>query len=442
MLRGLLDKVEPYFHKGGPLEKLYPLYEANDTFLYTPDEVAKGQTHVRDAIDTKRMMSMVIVALIPCIFMAMYNTGYQAQKIIAGQGSAFEIPESIWGSWRYSLMSALGIGYNADPGGFLSFGSMFRCMFHGSLYFIPVYGVCMFVGGHCEVLFSVVRKHEINEGFLVTGMLFPLTLPPDIPLWQVAVGIAFGVIVGKEIFGGTGKNFLNPALTARAFLYFAYPKQISGNSVWTSVDGLTGATALGAIADAKPDAAILAEKGDKVYPTVSEVVTGIEGKYEKADVMLDFSWWDSFIGNIHGSMGETSTLACLIGAAILILSRIGSWRIMAGVAIGVASFSSLLCIIPMPETVYNITPQWHFVIGGLAFGAVFMATDPVSASMTRKGKWIYGFLIGFMTVLVRTVNPAFPEGIMLAILFGNVMAPLIDYFVLESNIKRRLARDV
>ena len=442
MLRGLLDKVEPYFHKGGPLEKLYPLYEANDTFLYTPDEVAKGQTHVRDAIDTKRMMSMVIVALIPCIFMAMYNTGYQAQKIIAGQGSAFEIPESIWGSWRYSLMSALGIGYNADPGGFLSFGSMFRCMFHGSLYFIPVYGVCMFVGGHCEVLFSVVRKHEINEGFLVTGMLFPLTLPPDIPLWQVAVGIAFGVIVGKEIFGGTGKNFLNPALTARAFLYFAYPKQISGNSVWTSVDGLTGATALGAIADAKPDVAILAERGDKVYPTVSEVVTGIEGKYEKADVMLDFSWWDSFIGNIHGSMGETSTLACLIGAAILILSRIGSWRIMAGVAIGVASFSSLLCIIPMPETVYNITPQWHFVIGGLAFGAVFMATDPVSASMTRKGKWIYGFLIGFMTVLVRTVNPAFPEGIMLAILFGNVMAPLIDYFVLESNIKRRLARDV
>ena len=266
---------------------------------------------------------------------------------------------------------------SADPGGFLSFGSMFRCMFHGSLYFIPVYGVCMFVGGHCEVLFSVIRKHEINEGFLVTGMLFPLTLPPDIPLWQVAVGIAFGVIVGKEIFGGTGKNFLNPALTARAFLYFAYPKQISGNSVWTSVDGLTGATALGAIADAKPDAAILAEKGDKVYPTVSEVVTGIEGKYEKADVMLDFSWWDSFIGNIHGSMGETSTLACLIGAAILILSRIGSWRIMAGVAIGVASLSSLLCIIPMPETGYNITPQWHFVIGGLVFGAVVRATDPV-----------------------------------------------------------------
>ena len=253
MLRGLLDKVEPFFHKGGPLEKLYPLYEANDTFLYTPDEVAKGQTHVRDAIDTKRMMTMVIVALLPCIFMAMYNTGYQAQKIIAAQGSAFEIPESFWGSWRYSLMSALGVGYNEDPGAFLSFGSMMRCILHGALYFIPVYGVCMFVGGHCEVLFSVIRKHEINEGFLVTGMLFPLTLPPDIPLWQVAIGIAFGVIVGKEIFGGTGKNFLNPALTARAFLYFAYPKQISGNAVWTSVDGMTGATALGAIADAKPE---------------------------------------------------------------------------------------------------------------------------------------------------------------------------------------------
>ena len=439
MLRGLLDKVEPFFHKGGPLEKLYPLYEANDTFLYTPDEVAKGQTHVRDAIDTKRMMTMVIVALLPCIFMAMYNTGYQAQKIIAAQGSAFEIPESFWGSWRYSLMSALGVGYNEDPGSFLSFVSMMRCILHGALYFIPVYGVCIFVGGHCEVLFSVIRKHEINEGFLVTGMLFPLTLPPDIPLWQVAIGIAFGVIVGKEIFGGTGKNFLNPALTARAFLYFAYPKQISGNGVWTSVDGMTGATALGAIADPKPE---LNEAGDKVYPVVNEVVTNIQGKYEKADVLLDFSWWDSFIGNIHGSMGETSTLACLIGAVILILSRIGSWRIMAGVVIGMVGFSSLLGALQLPETVYNIGPQWHLVIGGFAFGTVFMATDPVSASMTRKGKWIYGGLIGFMTVLVRSLNPAFPEGIMLAILFGNVMAPLIDYFVMKSNIKRRVARDV
>ena len=247
------------------------------------------------------------------------------------------------------------------------------------------------------------------------------------------------MIVGKEISGGTGKNFLNPALTARAFLYFAYPKQISGNAVWTSVDGMTGATALGAIADAKPE---LTEAGDKVYPVVNEVVTNIQGKYEKADVLLDFSWWDSFIGNIHGSMGETSTLACLIGAVILILSRIGSWRIMAGVVIGMVGFSSLLGALPLPETVYNIGPQWHLVIGGFAFGTVFMATDPVSASMTRKGKWIYGGLIGFMTVLVRSLNPAFPEGIMLAILFGNVMAPLIDYFVMDSNIKRRVARDV
>lgn len=437
MLRGLLDKIEPLFHKGGPLEKLYPLYEANDTFLYTPDEVAKGNTHVRDAIDTKRMMSMVIVALIPCIFMAMYNTGFQAQKIIASQGSNFEMPESFWDSWRYGLMGGLGITYTQDPGEFLSLSSMFGCLFHGALYFIPVYGVCMFVGGHCEVLFSVIRKHEINEGFLVTGMLFPLTLPPDIPLWQVAIGIAFGVIVGKEIFGGTGKNFLNPALTARAFLYFAYPKQISGDAVWTSVDGLAGATALGAIAG---EVGTENADGDLVFPTVTEVVGDLSGKYADQAVDIGSTWWDCFIGNIHGSMGETSTLACLIGAAILILSRIGSWRIMAGVTIGMAAFSSLLCLVPKADTIYNITPMWHLVIGGFAFGTVFMATDPVSASMTRTGKWIYGFLIGFMTVLVRTVNPAFPEGIMLAILFGNVMAPLIDHYVLQANIKRRVAR--
>lgn len=444
MLRGLLDKIEPFFHKGGPLEKLYPLYEANDTFLYTPDEVAKGQTHVRDAIDTKRMMTMVIVALLPCIFMAMYNTGYQAQKIIAAQGSAFEIPESFWGSWRYGLMGGLGIGYQNDPGDFMSMGSMIRCLFHGALYFLPVYVVCMVVGGHCELLFSVVRKHEINEGFLVTGMLFPLTLPPDIPLWQVAIGIAFGVIVGKEIFGGTGKNFLNPALTARAFLYFAYPKAISGDAVWTSlpspggaVDAYTGATSLGAIAAAE---GTLNDAGEKVFPSVTEVVGGMTGKYGDTSVEIGSSWWDCFFGNMHGSMGETSAIACLIGAAILILTRIGSWRIMAGVVLGMVAFSSILCWIPKAETIYNITPMWHLVLGGFAFGTVFMATDPVSASMTRTGKWFYGGLIGFMTVLVRTVNPAFPEGIMLAILFGNVMAPLIDHFVLQANIKRRVAR--
>ena len=419
MLRKMLDKVEPLFHKGGRLEKLYPLYEANDTFLYTPGEVAHGSTHVRDAIDLKRMMSMVIVALLPCIFMAMYNTGFQAQKIFAnGQAvpSSDTFFDAIWsGTWRFDLMNAIGLNYTSDPGTFLSPLTMFRCVFHGALYFIPVYAVCMIVGGHCELIFSIIRKHEINEGFLVTGMLFPLTLPATIPLWQVAVGIAFGVVVGKEIFGGTGKNFLNPALTARAFLYFAYPTKISGDAVWTAVDGFTGPTILGAVA--APEATSVAASAAN----------------------LDQTWWDFFIGNIHGSMGETSTLACLIGAVILIAAGIGSWRIMSGVLVGMTAFSFFLNAAGT-SAVYDITPWWHLVIGGFAFGTVFMATDPVSASMTQTGRYIYGFLIGVMTVLVRSMNPAFPEGIMLAILFCNVFAPLIDWFVVQANIKRRAAR--
>ena len=431
MLRDLLDKLEPHFHKGGLLEKLYPLYEANDTFLYTPGDVAKGTTHVRDAIDTKRMMTMVIVALLPCIFMAMYNTGYQAQKIIAD--TPLQISESygeaIWtGNWRHDVLATLGYFTEADestytcetPGKFFSFGSMLGCLIHGALYFLPVYLVTMIVGGHCELIFSLIRKHEINEGFLVTGMLFPLTLPPTIPLWQVALGIMFGVVIGKEIFGGTGRNFLNPALTARAFLYFAYPKQISGNGVWTAVDGYTGATSLGLIAET--------ETG-----TTGEIVAGLPTPLEAT------TWLDCFLGNVHGSMGETSALACLMGAAFLIFTRIGSWRIMAGLVIGMTVFSTLFWLL-FDNPVMNILPHWHFVVGGFAFGTVFMATDPVSASMTQQGKWVYGFLIGFITVVVRSVNPAFPEGIMLAILFGNVFAPLIDYFVVQANIKRRMAR--
>jgi len=440
MLRNLLDKVEPLFKPGGRLEKLYPLYEANDTFLYTPGEVTQGSTHVRDAIDTKRMMTMVIVALIPCILMAMYNTGYQAQKLIyAGQA----VPEAegpfsaLWsGSWRFSVLRMFGIINESntclDPGSFLGIGSWFSCLFHGALYFLPVYIVCMVVGGHCELIFSIIRKHEINEGFLVTGMLFPLTLPPTIPLWQVAIGIAFGVVIGKEIFGGTGRNFLNPALTARAFLYFAYPTKISGDAVWTAmgsststmgsaIDGYTGATVLGEVA----------QKGS----------AGISS----AAAVIGSNWWDFFIGNVHGSMGETSVLCCLIGAAVLIASRIGSWRIMAGCLAGMTAFSLLLGILPTADTwgeVSNIMPWWHLVIGGFAFGTVFMATDPVSASMTRTGKYIYGALIGFMTVLVRSINPAFPEGIMLAILFANVFAPVIDWAVVQANVKRRKARYV
>ena len=425
MLRSMLDKVEPLFHKGGPLEKLYPLYEANDTFLYTPGEVANGKTHVRDAIDTKRMMTMVIVALIPCILMAMYNTGFQAQKIFAAGAaevpSGFTIAEGLWsGDWRYSVLEAVNVDVTYNRGSFLSPGSILPCLFHGALYFLPVYIVCMVVGGHCELIFSILRKHEINEGFLVTGMLFPLTLPATIPLWQVAVGIAFGVVVGKEIFGGTGRNFLNPALTARAFLYFAYPTKISGDAVWTAVDGYTAPTILGAAANA---------------------ATGTTAEISQAmTTQAGVTWWDYFIGNIHGSMGETSVLCCLFGAVVLIATRIGSWRIMSGVTIGMVFFSSLLYLIPTEQPVTNLGPLWHLVIGGFAFGTVFMATDPVSAAMTPTGKWVYGFVIGFLTVLVRAINPAFPEGIMLAILFANVFAPLIDYFVVQSNIKRRTAR--
>jgi Na+-transporting NADH:ubiquinone oxidoreductase subunit B len=436
MLRKLLDKVEPLFHKGGRLEKLYPLYEANDTFLYTPGEVTKGGTHVRDAIDTKRMMSMVIVALLPCILMAMYNTGYQAQKIYAAGAevaTSETLTDALWsGNWRADALQWLGVldaDYKcADPGSFLSPSNWFYCIAHGALFFLPVYIVCMVVGGHCELIFSVIRKHEINEGFLVTGMLFPLTLPATIPLWQVAVGIAFGVVVGKEIFGGTGRNFLNPALTARAFLYFAYPTKISGDAVWTatqSVDGYTGATVLGAVAQVTPEPM-----------SVGQIVAS-------GAVAGGTSWWDFFIGNIHGSMGETSLLCILIGAAVLIACGVGSWRIMTGSLIGLTAFSSLLWLVPTFDTwgnASNISPMWHWVIGGYAFGTVFMATDPVSAAMTRKGKWAYGLLIGFMTVLVRSVNPAFPEGIMLAILFANVFAPFIDWCVVQSNIKRRVAR--
>ncbi len=427
MIRKILDRMEPMFHKGGKLEKLYPLYEANDTFLYTPSEVTQGATHVRDSLDLKRMMSIVIVALIPCILMCFYNTGYQAQKIYAADSSLIPTdPEGFSqalrsGTWRMEVLDALGISWKDSPGGFLSLGSMLGCMIHGLLYFLPIYLTTMAVGGLCEVVFSVIRKHEINEGFLVTGMLYPLTLPPDMPLWQVAIGIAFGIVVGKEVFGGTGKNFLNPALTARAFLYFNFAPEISGDRVWTSVDGYSGATALTHIANTKTG-------------ELADVVASMPG------VVAGTSWWDCFIGNNQGSMGETSTLCCLIGAAILIATRIGSWRIMTGMVLGVTALSSLLWALPFELPVYNIPPWWHFVLGGLAFGTVYMATDPVSAAMTDTGKWIYGFLIGVVTVVVRTINPAFPEGVMLAILFGNVFAPLIDWFVIQANIKRRIAR--
>lgn len=412
-LRDAFDSVHPYFAKGGILEKAYPAYEALDTFLFTPGETAKGRTHVRDNIDLKRMMIMVVVALIPVTLFGMWNAGYQANYAIE-QMTAAGIDVDF--DWHHTVHTAIGLGHDSS-----NFVDNFV---YGAIFFIPIYAVCMFVGGHIEMVFSVLRGHEINEGFLVSGLLFPLTLPASIPLWQVALGIAFGVIVAKEVFGGTGRNFLNVALTSRAFLYFAYAGQISGDKVWTAVDGYSGATALGQMANATGSAV-------DSLASVSYVWGGQEA----------ITWTSAFLGTIQGCVGETSALLCLVGAGLLIATGIGSWKIMAGVVVGTAATSLFLNVVGSDtNAMFSVPFYWHLVIGGLAFGLVFMATDPVSASMTEKGKWIYGALIGFMTVLIRVINPAYPEGIMLAILFGNVFAPLIDYFVVQANVRRRVAR--
>ena len=401
-LRSIFDSQARHFGKGGNLEFAYPLYEMVDTFLYTPGTVTKGASHVRDGLDVKRMMTTVVIALLPCVFMAMYNTGYQAHLAISQGAQPME-------TWQTSVAEWLGYGA-WDP------TDVVACIVHGVLYYLPVLIVTFAVGGGCEALFALVRRHEINEGFLVTGMLFPLVLPPTIPLWQVAIGIAFGVIIGKEIFGGTGMNILNPALTARVFLFFAYPAQISGDQVWIAadigVDGLSGATWLAEAAVSGQ--AVLAE--------------GVE-------------WWDAFLGFVPGSMGETSTAACLFGALVLIVSRVGSWRIMLGVAVGSYAATLLLNAVGSETNLLlNVSFEWHFVLGGWAFGAVFMATDPVSAAHSETGRYIYGFLIGVLAILIRVVNPAYPEGMMLAILFMNLFAALIDHFVVQANVKRRRAR--
>lgn len=395
-VRKLLDRLHPYFAKGGPYEKYYALYEMVDTFLYSPSDVTRTSPHVRDAIDLKRVMSYVVVAALPCIFMALWNTGYQANLAMANMGI-----ESVPG-WRGMILDAIGVGH--DP------NSIYANCMHGLLYFLPLYIVTLVAGGLWEVLFAAVRNHEVNEGFLVTSMLFTLTLPPDIPLWMVALGISFGVVIGKEVFGGTGKNFLNPALTGRAFLFFAYPAEMSGDAVWTAVDGFSGATPLGLAALGGVDA-----------------ITG-----------SGISWMQSFLGNIQGSIGATSTLACLIGAVFLIYTRIASFRIIFGVFLGMFLTSGLLNLIGSDTNPMFAMPwYWHLSVGGFAFGMVYMATDPVSAAMTDMGRWLFGLLIGFMTVLIRVVNPAFPEGIMLAILFANIFGPLIDYFVVQLDIARR-----
>lgn len=381
-VRNILDKIKPSFLKGGKLEKFYPAFDAFETFLFVPNHTSTSkETHIRDAIDLKRTMILVVLSLVPCLLFGTWNVGYQHHL-------AFGIRDaSILNNFSFGLLRVLPL-------------------------IIVSYGTGLTV----EFVFAIIRKHTINEGFLVSGMLIPLVMPVDVPLWMVSVSTIFAVIIGKEVFGGTGMNVLNPALTARAFLFFAYPTKMSGNEVWINtttstgqvlVDGFSGATPLG-------DAA--AGFGDKI-PGV----------------------WDSFIGIIPGSVGETSTLACLIGAAILLYTGIGSWRIITSVFAG-GFFMAFIFNLFGLNTLMQLTPVHQLVLGGFAFGAIFMATDPVTASQTNTGKFIYGFLIGLFAIMIRVFNPAYPEGMMLSILFMNVMAPLIDHYIVESNISRRLKR--
>lgn len=388
-LRDRLEKLKPLFEEGGKFHKLYPLYEAADSFLYTSGEPTRRGPHVRDGIDLKRTMMTVVWALLPCTLFGMWNAGRQA-GLAAGQ----------------------------DP-------SLLQAWLAGLAMFLPLYVVTMAVGGGIESVFAAIRKHEINEGFLVTGLLIPLIVPPGLPLWQLALGTAFGVVIGKEVFGGTGMNVLNPALTTRLFLFFAYPAQISGDAVWVAgreawIDGISGATPLAQLYGGAGPAALLAPNGDSL------------------------AWTDAFLGFLPGSFGETSALCCLLGAAVLVLSRIGSWRVMLGCLLGLAGMASLLnlvhALVPATSSYLAVPWYWHAVLGGFAFGTVFMATDPVSAAQTDRGRWLYGVLIGVLTVLVRVLNPAYPEGMMLAIIFMNIFAPVIDHYVVKANVKRRLQR--
>lgn len=395
----LMDKhMAPLFNKGGRFERLYPLYEAGDTFARTPDEVTPGAPHVRDSIDQKRLMMFVIYALVPCIFFGIWNAGNQ-----------------------------FNIANNVED------ATLATDLLRGAAMVLPIIFVSYLVGGLWEVLFAVVRRHEINEGFLVTGMLFPLVLPPTLPLWQVAVGISFGIVIGKEIFGGVGYNVLNPALTGRAFLFFAYPAQISGDMVWVG----TARTAL--------DNSILgtvAENIDGVTQATPLAIAAAAEKGADAVALLNdagFTLWNMTTGTIPGCIGSTSVVAILLGMGFLLMTGIASWRVMASGIVGCVAMGALLNALPLENSFASLPFHYHLVMGGFLFGIVFMATDPVSASATNTGKLIYGFFIGVLTVLIRVANPAYPEGAMLAILFMNVMAPLIDHFVVQAHIKKRTA---
>ncbi|WP_195431444.1 NADH:ubiquinone reductase (Na(+)-transporting) subunit B [Morganella morganii] len=409
-LKKFLEKIEPHFEPGGKLQRWYALYEAAATIFYTPGTVTRGRSHVRDSIDLKRLMILVWLSVFPAMFWGMYNVGNQAMPVLLDMYSGAELQQVIAGDWHYRLAELIGVSFTQDAG-------WISKMLFGAVYFLPIYGVIFIVGGFWEVLFAMIRGHEINEGFFITSILLALIVPPTLPLWQAALAVTFGVVVAKEIFGGTGRNFLNPALAGRAFLFFAYPAQISGDTVWTAADGFSGATPL------------------------SQWAVG--GEHQLVNTMTNqpISWMDAFIGNVPGSIGEVSTLMILIGGAVILFTRIASLRIVAGVMVGMIAMSAVFNMIGSDTNPLFAMPwYWHLVLGGFAFGMIFMATDPVSASFTDKGKWAYGILIGVMCVLIRVANPAYPEGMMLAILFANLFAPLFDYLVVQANIKRRKAR--
>tara|TARA_B100001093_G_scaffold520224_1_gene613763 strand:+ start:704 stop:1885 length:1182 start_codon:yes stop_codon:yes gene_type:complete len=387
-LRDQIDKIKPTFSEGGKLSFLHSTFDAFETFLFVPNHTTQNGAHIRDGIDLKRTMFTVVIAMLPALLFGLWNVGHQQSLAITGTDGA------LWDNFFVGLIQTL-----------------------------PIIIVSYGVGLGIEMGFAQFRGHPVNEGFLVTGMLIPLCMPPDVPLWMVGLATAFSVVIGKEVFGGTGMNLLNPALTARMFLYIGYPSSMSGDSVWTFlpegskvVDGYSGATNLGELASATA-----------------------EGK-PWSDDLLSASIMDSFLGNIQGSIGETSVIACLIGAAILIASGIGSWKIMLGTVLGGLFMGWIFNISGADGAYMDMPAYYHLIIGGFMFGAIFMTTDPVSAAQTERGKWIYGFLIGVLTVLIRVFNPGYPEGIMMAILLMNVFAPLIDYYVVQSNIKTRLNR--
>ncbi|MEC7108001.1 MAG: NADH:ubiquinone reductase (Na(+)-transporting) subunit B [Verrucomicrobiota bacterium] len=398
----LQDKyIKPLFEKGGKFENLYPLFEAGDTFTRTPPDVTKGSPHVRDSIDQKRLMVYVIYALTPCILFGIWNAGNQ-----------FNIHNGIESTFTSDIL-------------------------RGSLMVLPIIFTSYLVGGICEVGFAIIRKHEINEGFLVSGMLFPLTLAPTTPLWQVALGIAFGIIIGKEIFGGVGYNILNPALTGRAFLFFAYPAQISGDTVW--VGSLKDTPIVNKILGiAEPSAGWQALDGVTMATPLAVSAAAENGINAVNSLsMSGFNLAGMVIGNISGSIGSTSVIAILLGLGFLLLTGVASNKIIFSGIAGAAFMGLLFNILPTDNSFANIPFYYHLAMGGFMFGIVFMATDPVSAAATDKGKIVYGFLIGVLTVIIRVANPAYPEGIMLAILFMNVMAPMIDHYVVQGHIKQR-----